>query len=81
MKNTTKKGFLTHERSLYFCFIFTVVIHGLILSNLPLTRKSEKNVYFSILIKSNCQVPNSFFGITVNFIIQKLKLCKIEKEA
>ena len=25
-------------------------------------------------------MPNSFFGITVNFIIQKLKFCKIEKE-
>ena len=33
------------------------------------------------MIKSNCQVPNSFFfGITVNFIIQKLKVCKIKKE-
>jgi hypothetical protein len=30
--------------------------------------------------KSNCQVPNSFFGVTVNFIIKKLKFCKIEKE-
>ena len=26
------------------------------------------------MIKSNCQVPNSFFGIPVNFIIQKLSL-------
>ena len=33
------------------------------------------------MIKSNCQVPKYFFfGITVNFIIQKLKFCKIEKE-
>ena len=59
-----------------------------ILSNLPLTRKTEKNVYFSILqikltktsILPNYQVPNSFFDKTVNFIIRKLKFCKIEKE-
>jgi hypothetical protein len=30
---------------------------------------SEKIAKTSIL--PNCQVPNSFFGITVNFIIQK----------
>jgi hypothetical protein len=58
-------------------------------SDSPLTRKTEKSVYFSILqieltktsILPNWQVPNSFlFVITVNFIIQKLKFCKIEKE-
>ena len=34
----------------------------------------------SFIRVSSFPVPNSFFGITVNFIIQKLKFCKIEKE-
>ena len=59
-----------------------------ILSDSPLTRKTEKNVYYSILqIKltktSFCQIAECqivFLGITVNFIVQKLKFFKIEKD-
>ena len=55
-----------------------------ILSDLPLW-KTEINVYFFFwmmkLTKTpNCQVPNSCFSITINFIVQKLKFCKTEKE-
>ena len=56
-----------------------------ILSDSSLTRNTEINVYFFFwmmkLTKTpNCQVPNSCFSITINFIVQKLKFCKTEKE-
>ena len=55
-----------------------------ILSDLPLW-KTEINVYFFFwmmkLTKTpNCQVANSCFSTTINFIVQKLKFCKTEKE-
>ena len=45
----------------------------------------KKNVYFSILQILNGKIKllsakSLFFCITVNFIVQKLKFCKIEKE-
>jgi hypothetical protein len=51
-----------------------------ILPDSPPTRKTEKNVYFSILqikltitsILPNCQVPNISFVITVNSKIEVL---------
>ena len=54
----------------------------LILSDLPLTRKTEKNVYFSILqikltktsILPNCQVPNMFFWYNCKFYHSKIEV-------
>ena len=53
-----------------------------ILSYLPLTRKTEKNVYFAILdikltkalILPNCRVPNSLFWYNCKFYCSKIEV-------
>ena len=44
-------------------------------------KNGEKCLLFILanfwMIRSNCQLPNSFFGIAVNFIIQELKFCQL----
>ena len=71
---------------LYICTILRPELSAKLMlsifSDSLFTRKTEKNIYFSILqikltktsILPNCQVPNRFFGITVNFsMIEKYK--------
>ena len=60
--------FTSHQKNWEKCLLFNLFNFWM----LKLTKTS---------ILPNCQVPNSFFGITVNFIIQKLMFCKIEKES